>query len=275
MRLLCKTFYDFGSLATAANRTIALCQHIDVSVFQEISFLVRAHAGAIASSNTITVNVLADGWTLEEPGLTLTNTQDASATVLDNVQYTSSFTAPVYSLIAVAKPAGRLLALNVIGHQNSSGTNCNITLSIDVTMKSGVPSALPLDYNTYRRSANHRITSNAIQRMSSRSAMRLEPAAVRISLAPNMCPAIQQLRKPIMRIAPNIAVASARTATRGRTVATTRGSSLATTITAVGAITSRSVKAPELEPTAPPAARRGAAPGRRAVGHSALGNRPS
>jgi hypothetical protein len=151
MRLLPKTNYDFLNLATGTNQTIVLCQHIDVSVFQEVSFLVRQHAGSIATAgSTIDINVLADGWTLEDPGIVLTSTTDASATVLGQVHLTSTFNAPAYSLLTVAKPAGRLLSVNIAAHQTTTNTVCNVTLSIDVTMKSGDPSALPLDYNTYR-----------------------------------------------------------------------------------------------------------------------------
>lgn len=61
-----------------------------------------------------------------------------------------TFAAPSYALLTVAKPSGRLLSLSIVGHQGSNTTACNVTLSIDITMKSGDPSALPLDYNTYR-----------------------------------------------------------------------------------------------------------------------------
>jgi hypothetical protein len=58
-------------------------------------------------------------------------------------------TTPAYYLLTVARPSGRLLSMSITGTQ--SGTNTiQVYLSVDITMKSGDPSALPLDYNTYR-----------------------------------------------------------------------------------------------------------------------------
>jgi hypothetical protein len=150
MRALSKTPYDCSNLAASTTQTIILCQHIDVSVFQEVTFLIRAHAGSIGASATLTVNILADGWTLEDPGLSLTNTADAGGTALGSYVLNNSTTYPAYGLLTVAKPSGRLLSLNLVASQFSSVRTIQATLSIDVTMKSGDPSALPLDYNTYR-----------------------------------------------------------------------------------------------------------------------------
>jgi hypothetical protein len=59
IRGLPKTFYDFTNLKSSSSMSIMLFQHLDVSVFQEVSFLVRAHGGS-APSSSLAVNVLAD-----------------------------------------------------------------------------------------------------------------------------------------------------------------------------------------------------------------------
>jgi hypothetical protein len=49
----------------------------------------------------------------------------------------------------VAKPSGRLLSVQLTGTGNT-GQTCFAAISIDLTLKAGDPSNLPLGYNTYR-----------------------------------------------------------------------------------------------------------------------------
>jgi MYXO-CTERM domain-containing protein len=64
MRLIPKTTYTFTNVATSASMSFLLCQHIDCSVFQEASFLIRAHSGTIGVTGTptIKIDILADGY---------------------------------------------------------------------------------------------------------------------------------------------------------------------------------------------------------------------
>src|SRR5258708_3315988 len=95
MRLIPKTTYTFSNLGNALTQAILLCQHIDCSVFQEASFLVRVHGGVI-TAGSVKIDVVADGWTLEDPGIALTNVNDAGGTALGN------FTIPTGNPIAAS-----------------------------------------------------------------------------------------------------------------------------------------------------------------------------
>jgi hypothetical protein len=151
MRLIPKTTYTFSNLAASSNMSFLLCQHIDCSVFQEASFLVRVHSGTIGTTATIKIDVVADGWTLEDPGIALTSLNDASGTALGNFTLANggALTA-AYGLINVAKPSGRLLSVQITGTQVAAVQTITAAISIDLTLKAGDPSNLPLDYNTYR-----------------------------------------------------------------------------------------------------------------------------
>lgn len=148
MRLIPRTVYNFGNVQTTTSIAFNVCSHIDTSVFQEASFLIRAHAGSIAAGASIKFDIFADGWTLEDPGINLFNTNDQIG-VLGNVTFAGVVTFPSYQLVNVQRPSGRLLAVQITGTQ-TGGVACNGAFSIDLTLKGGDPSNLPLDYNTYR-----------------------------------------------------------------------------------------------------------------------------
>jgi len=149
MRLLPKTNYNFDKLQTSQTTTFAICQHIDVSVFQEVSFAIRFYGGTLGTGASIAFAVVADGYTLDDPTAFFA-TADATGTAFGSFSFSSTTPAPAFTVLTVTKPCGHLLNVTLTATQGSSLTSVNGTFGIDVTMKGGDPSSLPLDYSTYR-----------------------------------------------------------------------------------------------------------------------------
>jgi hypothetical protein len=166
MRILPRTKYDFSNLQTTTSMSVVLAQHIDASVFQEVDLIVRLHGGTnIANAaSTIVVGVVPDGYDFSDPapvtgagayGDFLT---PAPVRVgVGAVAASSTTTIPSYQVAslnvgggAVPAPFGRLIAVTLYAAQGAASSALVAVLSVDVVLKSGDPTALPLMPNGYR-----------------------------------------------------------------------------------------------------------------------------
>jgi hypothetical protein len=147
MRLVPRTPFNFDSLRVTTNQVIWVVQHVDVSPFEEVDLVVRAHTASLGTGATIKVEAFPDGWTPEDPALNFVDGSRSYALVtLD-----SSSSIPLYKTQALLSGFGKLLSIAVTGTMPSgSPVDCHAVLSIDLVMKGGDPSGIVPAFNTYR-----------------------------------------------------------------------------------------------------------------------------
>jgi hypothetical protein len=148
MRVFTRTPVNFDSLRNDTNQVLWICQHIDVSPFEEVDLVVRAHTATIGSGASIAVEAFPDGWTPEDPALTFVDGSRSYAIVT----LSSSSSIPLYKTQALLSGFGRLVSIAVTGTMPAGMTpvDCHAVLSIDLVMKGGDPSGIVPAFNTYR-----------------------------------------------------------------------------------------------------------------------------
>jgi hypothetical protein len=148
VRLLSRTVFNVpGGINTSI--TFPIASHLDTSVFTEADLLVRFHGGTGGTSlpsagQTATVNVLPDGYDFADPASVFTGSSIASA------QITNSTSIPYYTVLAIPTPFGRLLSFNLVVVQTSTGGAITVALSLDINLKGGDPTGMPLMPNGFR-----------------------------------------------------------------------------------------------------------------------------
>jgi hypothetical protein len=120
----------FNFTAATTLTTIAITDHIDVSLYQEVTLVVRVHALNVPMSATFNVLVRGNFFTLHEPVLAVDSSTLASVAL-------SATTAPKVYLLTVPH-ATRLIQVLVQGVRVD--TFCTATLSIDMVTKGGIGS---------------------------------------------------------------------------------------------------------------------------------------
>jgi len=118
----------------SGTQNLMMLERIDLLQWRELTLRVRVHSHTLAgSSNTISVSVLPQSWTEEDPGLIfLGATAAGSVTMGTSTPSPALLTASIATLGANAIAA--LGALQVTGVRVGAGT-MNATLSIDICHK--------------------------------------------------------------------------------------------------------------------------------------------
>src|SRR5207245_1638191 len=127
-RIIPRTSFVFDKLQGTQSQTITVAQHIDVGPFQEVDLVIRVHTAIINAGCNITIAVLLDGWTAEDPAASFTQANDFSGTALLSYGIGAAPTTPLVQVYPVGstvqKPFGRLLTITVTGLQPSTPTSC-------------------------------------------------------------------------------------------------------------------------------------------------------
>jgi hypothetical protein len=135
-RIVTRRLYDFLHVPLGNSRVVNLARRVSTDGFQEINFVVRAHAGTIAAGATIQIQPLMDASTPEDP------TQFFVAPIT-TAGFPTTFTLNTMTsfplLVSYNLPAtGPYMALRLIGSQPvTAPATCNVTLSVDVVRKGG------------------------------------------------------------------------------------------------------------------------------------------
>jgi hypothetical protein len=149
MRIIPQLFFQFGNVVASNHITVPLGVHIEAGPFTEVDVLVRLHNGtSLAANQTLTINLLTDGYDFEDPGNPF-----FSASALASLPLTNANTVPyygVFSASASSTPFGRFLAITLQAQQPAAGGVFNVNISVDMTLKGGDPSAMPMAPNSYR-----------------------------------------------------------------------------------------------------------------------------
>ncbi len=135
-RALVRTAYDWGNLSINNSQVYTVAKNIDVSAYREATAIIRVHSLNITAATTpsVTVTVLPEGQTNEDPQLDFVASPASTTTiVLSNV----AGLAPLLNLTALTTPFGGYLRVKVSGNQGpAQSTTFQVTLSIDIVAKS-------------------------------------------------------------------------------------------------------------------------------------------
>jgi hypothetical protein len=135
LRLVPKRKFDFSSVAVGQSEEVVLVQGIDVSQWREVALLVRTHTNSFTGSvGQIEIKAYLDGRTAEDPKLLF-----ASASAQVSILIDSTTPAPSYQIGNCGTNIGALLKISATGTKASSTAAIVAALSIDMTVKSGVP----------------------------------------------------------------------------------------------------------------------------------------
>lgn len=151
MRIIPRTVYDFTKVQASQTVQFIIAQHIDVGPFQEADFMIRCYNPSISPAGaSITIQLLADGYTLDEPSLDFFSVNDGKSSAFGSIVYGNTTTTTTYSVLSVNNQFGRMLAVRLIATQPASTGSLVATISIDLALKGGDPAGLHPSYNTYR-----------------------------------------------------------------------------------------------------------------------------
>jgi hypothetical protein len=149
MRIIPILPFGFGSVQNNSHITIPLALHIEAGQFTEADLLVRLHAGSsIAAGQTLAFNLFQDGYDFEDPASVFLAT-----TAIATVTFTSTSSPPAFGVATAGsstEPLGRYLAVNMVATQPAAAVAFNVYVSVDLVLKGGDPSAMPMSPNSYR-----------------------------------------------------------------------------------------------------------------------------
>jgi hypothetical protein len=149
LRVLPRTVFTFTGLgASPAAATVPVAQHIDVTPFTEAELQIRFHAGStgLSAGQTVSVSVLPEGYTFDDPTAVFTGTPATFTTPAGGPA-----ALPFYTLLPVPTGFGRLLSVSVVANGgNVAGANYQFALSLDLLLKGGDPGAIAMMPNGFR-----------------------------------------------------------------------------------------------------------------------------
>jgi hypothetical protein len=149
MRILPLTSYNFANIQNSKNIQFNVGQHIEAGVFTEADLIVRLHTGTVMSAGQIfSISLGTDGYTMEDPTSNF-------FTAITGVAFTQTGapTLPAYSVTsasATTTPFGRYLVVALSATQPAAATTFTVNVSVDLVLKGGDPSALPMGPNSFR-----------------------------------------------------------------------------------------------------------------------------
>jgi hypothetical protein len=145
IRLLPRTVFN---VPASINTTITfpICAHVDAAAFQEADMIVRFHSGTSlpGAGQSATVNALADGYDFADPATPFFTASVANGAI------TNASTIPLYTVVNIPQPFGRMLAFNLAVLQTAAGGAIAVALSLDLNLKAGDPAGMQMAPNGYR-----------------------------------------------------------------------------------------------------------------------------
>jgi hypothetical protein len=151
MRVMPINSFAFSGLGAGAGMQFLVAQHIEAGVFTELDLIVRLHTGTnMAAGQTLKVVVAQDGYDDQDPASLFAGANLATVT------QSGAATVPFFSVATAAggtgtTPWGRYLGVYVSATQSGTGgTTFIANLSIDLVLKGGDPSSLPMSPNSFR-----------------------------------------------------------------------------------------------------------------------------
>lgn len=127
--------FDFTDLGDGGTQSIRVAERIDCAPYKAVDLIVRVHTDAsIASGCSISVFVVSDGFTTDDPS------QDFLSTTLGQGGITFSGGTPPAAgeieIISYTSRLGAMLAVLVIGVQDDpAGEACTARLSIELVLR--------------------------------------------------------------------------------------------------------------------------------------------
>jgi hypothetical protein len=147
IRVCPRTLFTFTGLGASGATTIPIAQHIDIAPFTEAELAIRLHSGTTMSAGqTLSFSVLPDGYAFDDPTAVFSGTAST---------YTTSPvgppTTPFYNVLQVSGSFGRLLSVNIVATQGSTGgTAFQPAISLDLVLKGGDPGGMATMLNGFR-----------------------------------------------------------------------------------------------------------------------------
>jgi hypothetical protein len=149
MRIIPQTLYDFSNLQGSQSMNFPLGQHIEAGQFTEVDVLVRLHAATVMSEGqTLQVALFTDGYDFSDPASVFFSSGPIAEFSQAGVPTLPAYN--IFSASATDTPFGRYIAIQIGATQASSATTLIAAVSVDITLKGGDPSAMPMSPNSYR-----------------------------------------------------------------------------------------------------------------------------
>ena len=144
------TKYDFSSLKASGTVAQVLCQHVDVSNYTEAELEIRFHAGtSMPTGTSLSVQAYEDGWSSEDPAAVFSNVNNAGGTAFANYAVPAASAFPLYQILNLPVPTGRLINLYLVAQQPVSPLGLIALLSVDIVVKGGDMTGAQMGPNTY------------------------------------------------------------------------------------------------------------------------------
>jgi hypothetical protein len=129
IQLLPKRVFDFANLAVGGTQKMALVERIDVSQYTNAVVALQVHNDGITAGNSITFDLVGDGFTDDEPGLIFRT----ASPLFTSTSLTFSDSPRVFTYGGTAR--GHYAALVVTANKAVAGF-ITATVSIDLILRS-------------------------------------------------------------------------------------------------------------------------------------------
>ncbi len=121
--------FDFSGLAASQEEIVTVGERIDVSQYDELDLIVRLHEGTLPTPGVLTVRVVSDGFTPDDPSV------DFFGAPVGDVTFDDEPTAPTLRVTSISSGLGAMIAVQVVGTQAASPVTISARVSIDVALK--------------------------------------------------------------------------------------------------------------------------------------------
>jgi len=123
--------HDFDEIGDAGTQTITLARRLSSSEFTQLDLLVRVHeAVTLVTDGSIVVNVVADGFTHDDPSV------DFFGEVLASVTLSGALTAGQFEIATATSKLGSMVAVQIVATQPQTAGTLSSRLSMDLVFKS-------------------------------------------------------------------------------------------------------------------------------------------
>jgi len=122
--------FDFSNLGgSPASLTVTLEERIGAAQYDELDLIVRVHSATIGTDATVTVQVVSDGYTDDDPAT------EFFSSPIGSVQLDDTAAAGDLEVTSITSKLGSMVAVQVIGAQASNPVSMLTRLSIDLALK--------------------------------------------------------------------------------------------------------------------------------------------
>lgn len=121
--------FDFSAVEANEDETVTVLERIDVSQYDALDLIVRLHSATLPTPGTLKVQVVSDGYTPDDPS------QDFFSGALGGITFDDDPTAPTVRVNSISAGLGAMIAVQVIGAQESTPVTISARVSIDVALR--------------------------------------------------------------------------------------------------------------------------------------------